>query len=248
MATWLRRAIAALRRLAAECRRDESMALLLVTLILVTREALASPPGQRWLAPAWSWLGGHLPVLGHRELQGQAAAVILQSVPPVVGTRLLHRRSLREVGLGLGDLRFWLPIAALILAIQVAVIVGWLSRDPTYAARYPSFEPARQGGALLLIWEGSRVLYMFSWEFMFRGYLLLLLERRLGMLAGVVQMVPFALMHLVSGKPISEVYFTVVSGLLSAVLVIECRSVWPVVLLHAGGAVLLDLCLVLRRS
>jgi len=244
---WLRRILAAVRRLVDECRRDESLALILVTLVLVTRQALAAGPGERWLQPFWAWLGGLVPFFRHQQLQGQAVAVALQTVLPLAATRLLHRRSLREVGLGLGDHRFWLPIAGLVLAIQVVVVVSWLSRDPTYAARYPSFEPARQGGLLLLAWEASRAVYMFSWEFMFRGYLLLLLERRLGLLSCVVQMVPFALMHMVSQKPISEVYFTVGSGLVSGLFVVECRSVWPVVLLHAVGAILLDVCLVLGR-
>ncbi len=85
---------------------------------------------------------------------------------------------------------------------------------------------------------------MVSWEFLFRGYLLFALEKRMGMLAVVVQMVPFAMMHIVSGKPMSEVYFTLVSGVLSGLLVLICRSVWPMVLIHALGAILLDIFIV----
>ena len=85
---------------------------------------------------------------------------------------------------------------------------------------------------------------MISWEFLFRGYLLFALEKRIGMLAVAVQMVPFAMMHIVSGKPVSEVYFTLVSGVLSGLLVLVCRSVWPIVILHTAGAILLDIFLV----
>ena len=85
---------------------------------------------------------------------------------------------------------------------------------------------------------------MISWEFLFRGYLLFALQPTTGHLASVVQMVPFVLMHMVSRKPISEVYFTVGSGLLSGVFALLARSAWPIIWLHAAGAILLDICIV----
>jgi len=88
------------------------------------------------------------------------------------------------------------------------------------------------------------VLYILSWEFLFRGYLLFALRERLGYSSCAAQMVPFALMHIISHKPVSEVCFTVVSGVLSGVLALEASSVWPVVWLHAAGAVLLDVLIV----
>ncbi len=238
------RVLAALRALIAECRREESLAVLLVTLILVTRQALASEPGVRLLGGFWSALARALPVLTYQALRFQVISVVLQLLVPLLAIWLLHRKRLRDYGLGLGDVRFWLPIVGLVVVVQLVAIAGWLHRAPAYTATYPTLEAARAGGGVFWIWEGSRVLYMLSWEFLFRGYLLLALEKRLGLLAAVVQTVPFVLMHLVGGKPFSEVYFTVGSGLLSGVLVLECRSVWPVVFLHAGGAVLLDVFIV----
>jgi hypothetical protein len=40
------------------------------------------------------------------------------------------------------------------------------------------------------------------------------------------------------------VYFTLLSGVLSGLLVLVSRSVWPMVLLHAMGAILLDIFIV----
>jgi len=117
-------------------------------------------------------------------------AFALQLGVPVLLIWLVHRQRLRDYGLGLGDTRFWIPVAGLILLIQNIVIWAWLSKDPTYVARYPSFRLARGGGHLFWAWESSRLFYMLSWEFLFRGYLLFALERRMGMLAVAVQMVP----------------------------------------------------------
>ena len=227
-----------------ECRTQESMAVLLVTVILVTRHALGTGPGARALAPLWEWIAAAFPLMKQGLLQRQVIAIVLQLCVPVLFIWAVHRQRLRDFGLGLGDRRFWLPLTALVFAIQIVVVVFYLSNDPAYIRRYPSLPEARAGGALFWIWEGSRVLYMLSWEFLFRGYLLFALARRLGLLSCAVQTVPFTLMHIVSHKPISEIYFTIASGLLSGVLSLKCRSVWPVVWLHAAGAVLLDIMLV----
>lgn len=105
----------------------------------------------------------------------------------------------------------------------------------------------RAGGSLFWTWELSRLMYMVGWEFLFRGYLQFALEKRIGYLALAVQTVPFVMWHIVGAKPISEIYFTVASGVLSGLFVMVCRSVWPVILLHAFGAILLDIFLVYGR-
>jgi membrane protease YdiL (CAAX protease family) len=235
----------ALVELLRECRSLEALALLLVTAILITRHAAGTPVGARLLAPLWSSLGVLHPLLLEPLLQGQIVAVVLQLVPPLLFVLLVHRRPLRDFGAGLGDWRFWTPLAAAVLAVQVLVVALYLARDPAYIARYPSLTAARTGGAVFLLWESSRVLYMLTWELLFRGYLLFALAGRMGRLACVVQMVPFALTHIPS-KPVSEIYFTLVSGVLSGVFALEARSAWPLVLLHAGGAVLLDALIVYR--
>jgi len=227
-----------------ECRTPAFIAVVAVTAILVTRHywyGLANFSYPPW---PFGWLGGVSEMFRHPIGQRQVMAFLLQLGVPVLLIWGVHRERLRDYGLGLGDVRFWVPVSGVILVVQILVVWLWLSRDPTYAARYPSFGLARGGGQLFWAWEASRLFYMLSWEFLFRGYLLFALEKRMGMLAVAVQMVPFAMMHIVSGKPISEVYFTLVSGVLSGLLVLVCRSVWPMVLLHAVGAILLDIFIV----
>ncbi|MDY0003715.1 MAG: type II CAAX endopeptidase family protein [Polyangia bacterium] len=237
-----------LKELGRELLRPESIAILAVTLLLVTRYYLGySRSGQRLLGGIWAWAAGAAPLLGHPVWQKQVLAVVLQLAVPILLIWLLHRKRLRDFGLGLGDWRLWLPIAALIFIVQVVVVAFFLSKDPAYLGRYPSFAPARAGGGLFWAWEASRLFYMLSWEFLFRGYLLFALEKRFGYAALAIQTLPFVMWHIVGAKPISEIYFTVASGLLSGLFVLLCRSVWPVVLLHAFGAILLDIFIVFGR-
>ena len=227
-----------------ECRTPEFVAVLLVTTLLVTRYYLGSRKGAEQLSGLWEWAAGVVPVLRYPIWQKQVIAFVLQLLVPVLVIWTVHRKRLRDFGLGLGEVRFWLPITAVIFLVQVVVVAVWLSKDAAYVQRYPSFHLARHGGEMFWMWEASRLFYMLSWEFLFRGYLLFALEKRLGMLAVAVQTVPFVLMHIVSGKPISEIYFTIVSGVLSGLFVLVCRSVWPIVWLHAIGAILLDIFIV----
>ncbi len=227
-----------------ECRTEAFVAVMLVAVILVTRHFLY---GQANLSfPPWplGWLGRQYELFRYPVAQRQVMAVALQLGVPLLVIVLVHRRKLKDYGLGLGDTGFWVPVAGVILLIQLLVVWLYLSKDPTYAARYPSLALARGGGHIFWAWEASRLAYMFSWELLFRGYLLFALERRMHMLAVAVQTVPFAMMHIVSGKPLSEVYFTLLSGVLSGLLVLVSRSVWPMVLIHGLGAVLLDIFIV----
>ena len=240
----VRRIWQALLDLLREVANEPGLAIVVVTVILVTRTALGSPKGIRLLAPLWKTLASWHPLLASGIARNQIIAITLQVVVVGLSIAFIHRKSPAEYGLDLGDWRFWLPITALIFLIQIVVVVGFLSKDPAYLARYPSLAAARKGGAVFWLWEASRVVYMTSWEFLFRGYLLFALWRRIGSLAIFVQMVPFVLMHVISHKPPSEVYFTIGSGLLSGLFALEARSVWPIVFLHAAGAVLLDVCIV----
>jgi membrane protease YdiL (CAAX protease family) len=223
---------------------DASFALLIVTAVLVTRHAASTPKGAELMEPIWTSLADWWTFLRFPIVQRQVMAIVLQLGVALGAVLLIHRRSVTDFGLGLGDTKFWVPITGMIFVVQVAVIALYLSEDPTYVSRYPSLHPARNGGKLFWMWECSRIFYMLSWEFLFRGYLLFALRKRMGMAAVVVQMVPFVLMHIVSGKPVSEIYFTIFSGLLSGLFVMESRSVWPVVFLHGVGAVLLDIFIV----
>lgn len=238
-----------LRRLGGEAldelRREESIAALLVTTILVTRHALGTEAGQEALLGLWTALSrGVSGLFHHGVFRRQLVAITLQLVLPLLFVGLVHRRPLARYGLGAGDVRFWLPLTAAVFVVQVLVVALVLAQSPTYTGRYPTLSVARAGGTAFWVWESSRVVYMIGWEFLFRGYLMFALMRRMGLHATVVQTIPFVLMHIASRKPVSEIYFTVLSGTASGLFVAECRSIWPVVWLHAAGAVLLDILIV----
>ena len=132
-------------------------------------------------------------------------------VLPVVFIAVHPRLRLKDYGLGLGDWLFSLKIfsafavvmALAVAAIKVFHIEGFLRYYPMFAVKgitghQPDFV------FWFIILETCFFLYFVGWEFFFRGLLIFPLSRRIGSLAALVGLVPFAIMH---GKPVMSIWF-----------------------------------------
>lgn len=179
---------------------------------------------------------------------------------PVLAARwgLGSRRSLslRELGLGLGDWRFGLRVS-LFLFVFMLPFVAVVSMQPSFMRQYPlsgvvaqqalTFIKDERGAiGLFLVYELAYMLYFFSWEFFFRGFLSLGLARFIGPIAIAVQMLPFALLHV--GKPQPEALGSIVAGLALGWLALRTRSMWWGFLLHAAVALSMDLFALAARA
>lgn len=180
-----------------------------------------------------------------------AAQLGLGLLPVLAGRFGLGRRhalSFRDQGLGLGDWRFGLKTVGLLFALMLP-FVAVAATQASFVRQYPlSPLVAQQGVAflrgqpamigLLLVYELGYVLYFFSWEFFFRGFLTLGLARFIGPIAIAVQTLPFALLHV--GKPQPEVLGSIVAGLALGWLALRTRSMFWGWVLHAGVALSMD--------
>jgi membrane protease YdiL (CAAX protease family) len=139
------------------------------------------------------------------------------------------REDPRDFGLRVGNWKKGALFSLLGIAVMGVVIVGLaqVAEFQQYYGLAAFREPGSRGLAELALRMG---VYMFSWEFMFRGFLLFGLKERLGPLAIWVQAVPFAIMHL--GKPELETLSTIFGGAAFGYVDLESRSVLPSVLIH----------------
>lgn len=162
---------------------------------------------------------------------------------PAAALLFLFRRRPSEVGLGLGDWRFALRIAALYL--PVVVIGTWfLSSSPEFQAQYPHYAPAARSWQILLIYEALFLLYWIGWEYLWRGFVLFGTAHTFGLYAIVIQALPFTVLHL--SKPLVEALLSLVGGLALGALVWRCRAFWIAVPIHAAQMMILDLWCALR--
>ncbi len=172
---------------------------------------------------SWAWWFG---------LQG-----ILGFILPVAILRFGFKNSVKEMGLGKGDHRLALKIAALYIPL---IIVGtWFFSDsPAFLAKYPHFTPAATDWGVFLAYESLFLFYWIGWEYLWRGFVLFGTARTFGIMAIFVQTMPFAIMHF--QKPMPEALLSIVGGVVLGALVWRTRSFWIAVPIHAAQMMILD--------
>lgn len=113
-----------------------------------------------------------------------------------------------------------------------------------FALDYPRVNPFLAAPWVMLYAELSYGLYLFCWEFFYRGYLLFGLQKSLGSVAAVLlQAVAFGLMHY--GKP--EMIPSFGAGIILGILALKAKSFVPGFVLHWAAAIGFDVLVVATR-
>jgi hypothetical protein len=188
----------------------------------------ALPPSWQGIG-AWAWWFG---------MQG-----LLGFVVPVIALRLLFAQPPREMGLGVGNWRLAVGLAALYLPL-VAVGTWVLSDGGAFQQQYPHYRPATRQWSVFLIYEALFLFYWIGWEYLWRGFVIFGTAHTLGLYAIFVQALPFAALHV--SKPWPEAVLSIVGGIALGALVWRCRAFWIAVPIHAAQMMLLDLWCTLR--
>jgi len=152
----------------------------------------------------------------------------------------------------------WLFVAAAYVALSIAMLAvagrqdfqsyyPLFKRYPEFSgffASYPRVNPYITVPMAMLFAEVSYGMYLFCWEFFFRGYLLFGLVRSIYWPAVVVQAVAFGLLHI--GKPTMEVASSFAAGIILGVLALKAKSFVPCFVLHWAASVTFNLLVVYR--
>ena len=218
----------------------------------------------RMVLPGWRGPGidvGNRPQLlpgipwDHELISFWAGGILLVLVPIVI-IKFGFKQSLSDYGLGLparGRRRLaWWTFLTVTLVVLPFFWVG--AQDKDMCDVYPFFRSFANAGQFLL-YELTYLPFFIAIEFIFRGYLLFGLagvrdeEVKGGGdgLPGVfyfyryallIQMLSYTAWHL--GKPLPELWGTLVWGLAAGATAYAVRSIWPIVLSHWLLNVFLD--------
>jgi membrane protease YdiL (CAAX protease family) len=163
-------------------------------------------------------------------------SALLLALLPVAAVRLFGRRSLRELGLGLG--RWKAGLALLVVGIPLALAAGKIgSASPVMRTVYP-LDPTVTADRFLA-YGVLQLLYYASWEVLFRGVVLFGLKDRIG--AGPANALQTALSVLAHfGRPLTETFSALPAGLVFGGIALKVRSVWYIALIHWLVAVTVD--------
>lgn len=218
----------------------------------------------RLVLPSWRGPGidvGNRPqllpgILWDHELISFWTGAFLLVVVPILIIKFGFKQSLSDYGLGLPAkgrrLLAWWTFLTVTLIVLPFFWVG--AQDKSMREIYPFFRPFSNAGEFLL-YELTYLPFFIAIEFIFRGYLLFGLagvrdteiedggEGLPGAFyfhryALLIQMLSYTAWHL--GKPLPELWGTLVWGLAAGATAYAVRSIWPIVLSHWLLNVFLD--------
>lgn len=170
---------------------------------------------------------------------------VLWVIVPAVIARLFGFR-LHDLGLTTRGVlpKLWI-YGVLYLIVMVAVV--WASTRENFTQTYPMLKPwycETWCWAVLLSFWALYALQFFAVEFFFRGFMLFTLERRMGMSAVAVMLVPYCMIHY--HKPLPEALGAIVAGAALGWMALRTRSIWGGWMVHVAIAISMDVMSLLK--
>jgi membrane protease YdiL (CAAX protease family) len=160
----------------------------------------------------------------------RATELIYYLLVPLAAGWLLFRDKPWDYGIRIGRWKSSMILTVVCLA-AMALILYKVGKMPDFRSYY--YRDAIDWSELLL----NYALYMFAWEFLFRGYMLFGLEKSIGKSAIFVQAIPFVLLHL--GKPLLETLACIPGGFILGYVAYRTRSFLPCFIIHLGVYVMM---------
>ena len=162
---------------------------------------------------------------------------------PLLVILLVLKGKPKSFGLQLGDYKVGLKISFYFMIIML--VITWIaSASSSFVETYPLLQRTKTSWGLFFLFEAGMLLYLFAWEFIWRGFMLFGLEEKFGYYAVLIQMIPFVILH--NGKPFPETFSAILGGIALGILAFRTRSFLYCVIVHMSVMFTIDLFSVLR--
>ncbi len=148
---------------------------------------------------------------------------VYYGVLPLAVIMIVLRKNPLNFGLRLGNIRVWGFYVIVICLVAAAIL---------YAASFSLSlqDYYRQADFSFVRLFLTSCVGLAASEFIYRGFLLFGLREKFGAGSILLQMIPFALLHL--GKPELETVSTIFTGILFGYVAYRGRSYWPAFIIH----------------
>jgi hypothetical protein len=171
-----------------------------------------------------------------------ADSIVLFLIPVLI-IKSLFREKLKNYGINLKNLKGGM-IVTLISAIIILPITYLVSLSSEFTNFYPMYSGLNENIKTFLLYESFLLLFLFAWEFIWRGFMLFGLETKFGWYAIFIQMIPFVILH--NGKPVLETFSSIIGALLLGMLALRTRSMIYGFIIHAVIIISLDIYAILK--
>ena len=141
---------------------------------------------------------------------------------PVLVARFGTTQRLKNYGFQLGNQKLGWGVTGAAWALMIPVVILAVIVYPPFRVKYPLCKVIADSWQTFLPYQLAYGVYMFSWEFFFRGFMLFGLERKFGNYSILIQTVPFAVLHY--SKPLPEALGSIIAGILLGILALETRT------------------------
>ena len=157
--------------------------------------------------------------------------------------KFILKEELTDYGIQIGDFKVGLIVSAIFLGVML-LIIWFVSATPDFSEKYPHLLSTRSSWGVFYIYELGMLLYLISWEFIWRGFMLFGLKGKFGYYSVLIQMIPFVILH--NGKPVPETFGAIVGGIALGVLAFRTNSIYYCVITHMGVMFTIDIISTLR--
>ncbi len=164
-------------------------------------------------------------------------SIILFGIPVLI-IKFLFKEEIKNYGVNFKNLKYGLLtiLFSIIIILPVTYIVS-LSKE--FSNFYPMYQGLNQNIKIFLMYESFLLLFLFAWEFIWRGFMLFGLESKFGWYSIFIQMIPFVILH--NGKPALETFSSILGALFLGVLALRTRSIIYGFIIHAAIIISLDI-------
>lgn len=172
-----------------------------------------------------------------RLMQWVGWCVVGYAVIPALFVKYVLAENLRDYGMQLGQV--WKYLWAYLVMLGVVVPLAYImSARPNFQACYPFYRQAAANPSKFMIWQLGYALQFICLEFFFRGFMVHGTEPRMGWWGVFLMTIPYCLIHL--GKPMLEVYASIIAGIALGFLALKTRSIFWGAAAHITVAVSMD--------
>lgn len=168
---------------------------------------------------------------------------ILFLIIPFAIIKFLLKEQIKEYGVRIGKKGIGLIVAVYSILIFIPIIY-LLSSSENFSEYFPLMESAKDDLLIFIIYEILFILFIFSWEFIFRGFMLFGLEKKFGIYSIFIQMIPFVILH--NGKPFVETFASIFGAIFLGYIALRTRSILYGFLIHAFILITLDILALLK--
>jgi hypothetical protein len=161
----------------------------------------------------------------------------------VIIIKFFLKERLKDYGFTWGEHKIGFTVSSIFIIVMLPVI-WFFSSTPEFVEKYPHLLSARSNWGEFTIYESGMLIYMFSWEFIWRGFMLFGLKEKFGYYAILIQMIPFVILH--NGKPVAETFGAIAGGIALGILAFRTNSFFYGVITHMGVMFSIDFICTLR--